>query len=113
MRTYTTSAGTTARLKDASVDMEGTVPSAVDPIINAASQVYEGTPQRLVITSAADGTHMDGSKHYSGEALDLRIWHLPDPAAAAEELQRRLGDDYDVVYGPNHSTHIHVEYDPA
>jgi hypothetical protein len=107
---YTTSSGTTAHLKDDSVDMAGTVPTAVDPIIEAASQVYEDTPQRLVITSAADGRHMDGSLHYEGKALDPRIWHLPNPSGAAGELQRRLGADYDVVY---EGTHIHAEHDPS
>jgi hypothetical protein len=63
-----------------------------------------------VVTSANDGQHMDGSKHYDDQALDLRVWHLPDPAHTARRLQRTLGEDYDVVY---EDTHIHAEYDPA
>jgi len=116
---YTTSQGTTAQLKDDSVDMEATHAPSVDPIIDAAKPLYEPTGQALVITSAADGEHSQGSLHYpqtgqfdGGQALDLRIWHLPDPAATAKQLQQKLGPEYDVVYGPNHDTHIHVERDP-
>lgn len=114
MRTYVTSQGTTALLKDGSVNMEATEPSAVDPIIDAAKPLYEPTEQRLVITSAADGVHSKGSLHYpengseGGQALDLRIWNLPDPQRTANELQRELGADYDVVL---ESDHIHVEMD--
>lgn len=112
MREYTTSQGTTALLKDDSVDMERAHAPSIDPIIDAAKELYEPTEQALVITSAADGTHSEGSLHYDGKALDLRIWHLPDPGSVAERLQEKLGPDYDVVYGPSHDTHIHVEYDP-
>ena len=111
MRQYVTSEGTTALLKDNSIDMEGTDPSAVDPIIDAAKGLYGPTQQRLVVTSAADGKHMQGSLHYSGEALDLRIWNLPTPAQVAERLQQKLGLDYDVVH--HEGSHIHVEFDPA
>ena len=119
MRQYTTSEGTTALLKDESVDMEGAHAPSVDPIIDAAGPLYAPTEQALVITSAADGTHSEGSLHYpesgrfeGGQALDLRIWHLPDPAQVAKELQQKLGPQYDVVYHePGHDTHIHVERD--
>lgn len=115
---YTTSEGTTALLKDASVNMEGTHKPSVDPIIDAAQPLYEPTQQRLVITSAADGKHSTGSLHYpesgqfeGGQALDLRIWNLPTPAQVAERLQQKLGLDYDVVH--HEGSHIHVEFDPA
>lgn len=116
MRQYTTSAGTTALLKDNSVDMESAHAPSVDPVIDAAASLYEPTEQALVITSAADGEHMSGSLHYpqtgrfdGGQALDLRIWHLPEPGAVAEDLQSRLGGEYDVVH--HESSHIHVERD--
>lgn len=117
MRTYTTAAGTTVRLKRGA-RMDGTRPEAVDPILDAAHPLYEeaGCLVHFVVTSAAegqdgDGVHMPGSKHYTGEALDLRIWGLPSPGRLASELQQALGSDYDVVYGPDHNTHIHVERD--
>jgi len=110
VRQYTTAAGHTARLKDDSVEVEGTW--AQERIIDAAAPLYEPTDQELVITSGSDGQHMTGSLHYSDEALDLRIWDLDDPARVAAELQAKLGEDFDVVFGPSHDTHIHAEYDP-
>ena len=65
----------------------------------------------LVVTSLRDGEHMAGSKHYDGDAFDLRIWALNKLQAAdyTAQLSVDLGDDYDVIL---HETHIHVEYDP-
>ena len=64
-----------------------------------------------VITSANDGQHMDGSKHYSDEAWDLRIRNLE--AGTIEEIARMLrvdlGKDWDIVVEKDH---LHVEYDP-
>jgi len=112
---YTTKSGTTAKLKDDSVDMEQAHSPSVDPIIDAAKPLYEPTEQDLVVTSAADSTHSEGSLHYptsgqfeGGQALDLRIWRLPDPAQTAERLQEHLPSEYDVVL---EDTHIHVERD--
>jgi len=63
MHTYTTEAGTTAHLKDDSVDVESVNDAVLNEIVDAAAPLYAGTPQSLVITSAADGEHMDGSLH--------------------------------------------------
>ena len=71
-----------------------------------------GVEDGITITSCRDGKHMENSKHYSGEAIDLRTWNLPSgtsPQDAAETLSEALGDNFDVVVEP---THIHVEYDP-
>ncbi len=76
-----------------------------------------GLPREPTITSAADGKHMAGSKHYQDQALDIRIWQLRGNGTskerrvelAASKLSRTLGRDYDVVV---ESDHIHVEYDP-
>lgn len=61
----------------------------------------------LVVTSGSDGTHMEGSLHYQGLALDLR--NPRDPTAAAAVLRARLGREFDVIAEGHH---IHVEYDP-
>ena len=50
--------------------MQGTAPGSVEPIIDAASTVYERLGYELIITSAADGKHMPGSLHYEGKALE-------------------------------------------
>ena len=71
----------------------------------------------FVVTSVCDGKHMEGSKHYEGNAFDIRTWTNRDDGiqlrgwlkrAIADELRYELGNDYDVVV---EDTHIHVEYD--
>ena len=85
-----------------------------------ASQVYAELGIRGVratITSVMDGRHMPTSKHYEGNAFDLRTWNADSSGQmpqgekeyVAQELRKMLGSDYDVVV---EKTHIHVEYDP-
>jgi len=72
---------------------------------------------RACITSVMDGRHMKGSKHYDGNAFDLRTWadefgtqlSRSEKAYLAHRLQEVLGCDWDVVI---ESDHIHCEYDP-
>jgi RHS repeat-associated protein len=71
-----------------------------------------------VITSGNDGRHMEGSKHYTGEAIDLRGRNITDTQMKdiAEKLKKILGPDYDVIpeFFPDDplNDHIHIEYDP-
>ena len=65
--------------------------------------------QEMWITSALDGEHMQGSKHYSGEAIDVRIWDLINKQDCCTKMREALGNNYDVVL---ESSHIHLEYDP-
>jgi len=121
---YTTENGTTARLKDNSVDMEATHAPSVDPIIDAAQPVYDDLGYELIVTSAADGKHSEGSLHYAdsgqfdgGQALDLRCseaWGYPkqDRLEIERRLEQRLSSEYDVVgESDGHTSHIHVERD--
>lgn len=64
----------------------------------------------LVITSGTDGQHMIGSKHYEGNAVDIRSlwWTEKDRKAFISLLQSTL-KDYDIIL---ELTHIHMEYDP-
>lgn len=117
MKSYTTGTGTICRLKDESVCLKGT--EVQDRIIDAAAKVYAATDQKLVVTSANDGEHMEGSKHYSDEALDLRVWELSSHEEAARKIGDRLGSDFDALAewrmegdGPRPS-HLHIEYDPS
>lgn len=71
----------------------------------------------LVITAGTDGKHMATSKHYLGDALDVRTNNFPSKSAKqqfAVALQRELGSDYDVIFeaADTPNEHIHVEYDP-
>ena len=64
-----------------------------------------------VCTALLDGKHITGSKHYIGDAFDLRNRDVPEGQRQAfrDDLALRLGPDYDVVL---EATHFHVEYDP-
>ena len=65
----------------------------------------------LVITSALDGKHSVHSRHYQGNAIDIRTRDLV-PTARQEfrdKLADALGPDFDVVL---ESDHLHVELDP-
>lgn len=74
-----------------------------------AEAVFAKYGSELIITSANDGKHMDGSLHYKGCALDLRTWHIAGrEGEVIRELQRALGDDFDIVL---ESDHIHLELD--
>lgn len=71
-------------------------------------------PVDTVITSANDGVHMKGSRHYSGDALDFRTKHWPKANDFIERIKFQLGNRYDVIHEsvgrPNQ--HLHIEYDP-
>lgn len=69
-------------------------------------------PFDVVITSGTDGTHMKGSKHYSGNALDVRTSNIPKDwlKVYIDRVKNRLGPDYDLVLEVDH---LHVEYDPV
>jgi hypothetical protein len=69
----------------------------------------EMTGVEMVITAIFDGTHMEGSKHYEGNAFDVRRWHLGNRVKEfIARLKNELGPDYDVV---EEVSHIHIEYD--
>ena len=63
----------------------------------------------IVITSAKDGKHSRGSKHYVGFALDCRIWEITDLPKVIKDLEESLTDEFDVVL---EADHIHIEFDP-
>jgi len=63
------------------------------------------------ITSGTDGKHMPTSRHYTGEALDVRSRNMKPALRAVfvTHLRDRLGKSYQVV---EEKDHIHIEYDP-
>ena len=83
-------------------------------VINAANEI--GLDVDVVITSGNDGKHMDESKHYSNQALDIRSKTLDDIETPLfmRVIRRRLGKGYQVMLENNGrpNEHIHVEYDP-
>lgn len=77
--------------------------------IAKVNAMLEMMGKSLTITSLTDGKHRKNSKHYSGDAFDVRIWSFDNAKEIATKMQNLLGEDYDVVL---EKTHIHVEYDP-
>lgn len=70
-----------------------------------------------VVTSGKDGQHSKNSAHYTGNALDLRIWDISKhmtPMAFGYNLAGALkivcGDGFYVVL---EGAHIHLEYSLA
>lgn len=77
-----------------------------------AEEVFENHQHTLIITEAyAETGHMKNSKHYSGNAVDIRIWNLGvDTHRVFGQIKRGLDDyGYDTIL---ESDHIHIEYDP-
>jgi hypothetical protein len=79
------------------------------PAIDKASRIWRHHGRTLVITSGLDGRHSQGSRHYSGRALDFRSRDLERSARnrVVRELRRVLGRDFLVLLEKDH---IHVEY---
>jgi hypothetical protein len=82
--------------------------------LERVSREMFGLPDEgLVITSGSDGTHMEGSKHYTGEAIDLRSKTLNATMRSSliTTLRRELGPQFTVlledVGQPNE--HLHVQ----
>lgn len=75
------------------------------------------TGQLMRITSTTDGKHMEGSKHYTGNAIDVGIrssstfqfFSKAVQISIVAAIKAILGPDYDVVLEDDH---IHIEYDP-
>ncbi len=65
----------------------------------------------LVLTAGIDGAHVEGSFHYSGNAVDLRTNNLPtdQTGLVLGKLSDRLGADY---FAQIESDHIHVQFKP-
>jgi hypothetical protein len=82
-----------------------------------AQDIFAKYHIELVVTSANDGKHMLGSKHFTNNAFDLRANNMTDEQQKkiAAELQEKLGSDYYVgaeFFANGSNDHIHVEYDP-
>jgi hypothetical protein len=75
-----------------------------------------GIPE-LVVTSLLDGVHMEGSKHHTGEAVDLRTHNVlkyVSLESLASRLRLYLPRGYDVIieHIGTPDEHIHIEWDP-
>lgn len=86
--------------------------SRLEAALEVVDQVHHQVADRdAVITCGRDGSHMRGSLHYVGRAVDLRTTDLDVPTRnhLVAELQQKLGADFDVVLEVDH---LHLELDP-
>lgn len=77
--------------------------------LGVAQGIYSSFGQPFTVTSLTEGQHVTNSKHYIGQAADLRTNGV-DPATVpqiAQTLQSQLGSNYYVL---QESDHIHVQY---
>ena len=82
-------------------------------LIQCLDDVWSRWGNTPVITSGADGKHMEGSYHYINKAWDVRVWGLRNPQSEADQLREKLnedGNEWRVLYGDKyHQDHMHVE----
>lgn len=100
------------RLKDETVKVDGLKNVIKCKLLDLAGicKNIEGEKYIMTITSGNEKTtkHIIGSKHYSGEAIDIRKLDMKNVKIVVEEIKDYLGRDYDVI---EKKTHIHIEYD--
>ena len=79
--------------------------------VMVADSVYSQFGHELVLTEGTGGKHMNGSKHYIGDAVDIRTNYLTDDELRdiVDQIRDRLTVDFDVVV---EATHLHLEFDP-
>lgn len=71
-------------------------------------------PSAVWLTHGTDGTHVEHSRHYTGEALDVRVHNFvdePSVRAFADTLAQTLGADYTVLVedAGTENAHIHAQ----
>ena len=86
-------------------------------LLAAVSNVARDLEWDVTITSGNDSKHMKGSRHYSGEAIDIRSKNFPTKRAKQEFIAAvllRLGPGYEMFleHEGGANEHFHLEYDP-
>lgn len=77
--------------------------------------IYARNNAICTITSANDSTHMAGSLHYTGNALDFRTkTYVANKAMLVDEIRQALGEEFDVILEAMNTDneHLHVESQP-
>lgn len=77
-------------------------------------RVMKGFPLDLVITSMNDGQHMEGSRHYTDEAIDLRTHNFESREQKIEFCMRFgdfLGPKFRILFENEGmpTEHIHIQ----
>lgn len=106
--------GGTAQAKEG-VDLTTLQPEAQSGVETAQTVFAEFGLEALVTSTGPEDRKsvksVEGSKHETGQAFDLRISSIPKSKLkeVVAALAASLGDDYDVALEKDH---IHVEFDP-
>lgn len=101
-------------LKDASVNVKEIHPVLQSFLIRFGLVHLHLFGHTVIVTSGRDSNHVTSSKHYNGEAVDLRISDLPTADQPAFLLALRVLCDtfhlamFDESYAPGMG-HVHVE----
>jgi hypothetical protein len=72
-------------------------------------------PPAIVVTSANDSTHSANSRHYSDEAIDLRVKNFPSEASIRQmvvALRDELGPAFTVLYEGAGTPNAHLHLQP-
>lgn len=79
------------------------------------NRVMKGFPTNLTITSINDSQHMEGSRHYTDEAIDIRSHNFEDHEQKLEFMTRfgdLLGPKFTILLenigSPNEHFHVQV-----
>ena len=97
------------------------VKSTVKPtshlLVAAVANVAVSLDWDVTITSANDSKHMKGSKHYTGEAIDIRSKNFPSKRSKQDFIAKvllRLGPGYEMFLEGvgTENEHFHLEKDP-
>ena len=80
-----------------------------------AEKIYDKFGTTMTITSCNDSQHKVGSKHYDGNAVDLRtktVGLAPQLVQAIKDKLKPLGFDVLLEGYKTPNEHCHIEYDP-
>ena len=91
------------------VDIRGIKPEIIVGMM-VCNSIVPGQAE-FVVTAGLDGKHMAGSKHYEGQAIDIRTRDMKPEMIhpMIQELKEALGYQFDVVL---EGDHVHLEFDP-
>jgi hypothetical protein len=105
------------------------IDALVQPMLEALHTIDESFRhygEEPTVTSGCEdcSPHMKGSKHYTGEAVDLRSHDFNEVLRGMiqQRMKADLGPDFQVIYEPDmwnskgervRYAHYHVEFQPA
>jgi hypothetical protein len=83
-------------------------------ILAAFNTVSDILQRDLTVTGGTDGNHMEGSRHYSGEAYDLRSkdMNAAEKQTLCNYLESTLGPDFLVLLEDTGGVNEHIHVQP-